>query len=462
MKRYISVIAIAAVMTILAAAPAFSQYEGYREGIDYTRYIKYDRYLDVEVWTDDDEYYDGENVTISFRADKDCYVVVYNIDTRGEVHLLYPADQWDDVKIERDRIYRIPDSYDDYELTVHSPEGIEYIQVIASQQPIPIPDWDDGWYLVAEGDPIDYIDYINAVYFACDDCLLSFDMTLFSVKEWNQAYFRPVHTYRYYDWDLCGTIYIDYPWGATVYIDGIYWGVAPLFIPRIYWVWHYLTIYDRYGYCWEDRINVYRSRTIFLDDTIIKTRSGVKSKYRDVRSSGYLNPAKNGYPEYEKDVRVKKKAMTEYKSSTAAKSARTATTASKYGDSRSSAAKSRTSAIEKHSSKLSRAQSSSGSAERKRSAVKERSSKSSSTARRYESTKSSTSGSGSATKSRSGSYDSSRKSSSSKSSSSSSGSYKRSASSSSSSSGTRSKANSSGSSRSSGGSSKESDSRRGR
>ncbi|HHI02031.1 MAG TPA: DUF4384 domain-containing protein, partial [candidate division Zixibacteria bacterium] len=246
-------------------------------------------------------------ISIQFRANKDCYVVIYNIDTRGNVNLLYPSDQWDDDKIERDRIYRIPNSQDDYELTVRGPEGIEYIQIVASRTPIRIPDWDNGFDMVVDGDPLDFLDYINAVYFGCDNgCSLAFDMALFTVNEWHEAYYRPVHVYHHNDWSMCGMIYIDYPWGATVYIDGIYWGIAPLFIPRIYYGWHYVTIYDRFGYCWEDRINVFRRKSVVLDNTIIKTRAGVKSKYRDVRRKAYLDPSKNGYPDYAIKKRAKK------------------------------------------------------------------------------------------------------------------------------------------------------------
>ncbi len=307
MKNNFITLLFAAVMISMLSLPAAAQYERYREDVNYAQYIRYDRYLDVEIWTDDNEYYDGENINIQFRANKDCYVVVYNIDTRGNLNLLYPSDPWDDTKIERDRIYRIPDSYDDYDLTVRGPEGVEYIQIVASRTPIRIPDWDNGFDMVVDGDPLDFLDYINAVYFGCDNgCSLAFDMALFTVNEWHEAYYRPVHVYHHNDWNMCGMIYIDYPWGATVYIDGIYWGIAPLFIPRIYYGWHYVTIYDRFGYCWEDRINVFRRKSVVLDNTIIKTRAGVKSKYRDVRRKAYLDPAKNGYPDYAIKKRAKK------------------------------------------------------------------------------------------------------------------------------------------------------------
>ncbi|MCP4634609.1 MAG: DUF4384 domain-containing protein, partial [candidate division Zixibacteria bacterium] len=161
MKKLFITLLFAAVMISMLSLPATAQHERYRDDVNYGQYIRYDKYLDVEIWTDDDEYYDGEDITIKFRTNKDCYVIVYNIDTRGNVNLLYPSDQWDDTKIERDRIYRIPDSYDDYDLTVRGPEGIEYIQIVASRTPIPIPDWGSRYDLVAEGDPLDFLDYIN-------------------------------------------------------------------------------------------------------------------------------------------------------------------------------------------------------------------------------------------------------------------------------------------------------------
>lgn len=312
MKNHFIMLLMAALMISMVSLPAAAQSERYRDDVNYAQYIRYDRYLDVEIWTDDDEYYDGDNINIKFRANKDCYVVVYNIDTRGNVNLLYPSDQYDDTKIERERTYRIPDSYDEYDLTVRGPEGIEYIQIVASRAPIPIPDWDNGFNMVVTGDPLDFLDYINAVYFDCDNgCSLAFDMTLFTVNEWEENYYRPTYNYDYYDyygWNTYGTVYIDYPWGGTVYIDGIYWGIAPLFIPRIYYGWHYFTIYDSYGYAWEDRINVYRRKSVVLDNTIIKTRAGVKSKYRDVRRKAYLDPAKNGYPDYAEKKRARKDA----------------------------------------------------------------------------------------------------------------------------------------------------------
>lgn len=381
MKNFFISALFAAVMITMLSLPAAAQYERYRDDVNYGQYIRFDRYLDVEVWTDDDEYFDGENITISFRANKDCYVVVYNIDTRGNVNILYPGDQWDDTRIERDRIYRIPDSYDEYDLTVRGPEGIEYVQIVASQTPISIPDWDNGFDIVVDGDPLDFLDYVNAEYFGCDNgCSLALDLAIFTVSEWQEAYYRPTHVYRHYDWNMCGTVYVDYPWGATIYIDGIYWGIAPLFIPRIYYGWHYVTIYDHYGHCWEDRINVFRRKSVVLDNTIIKTRAGVKSKYRDVRRKAYLDPNKNGYPDYSSKKRAKREAWESFKATKSTGSiskSRTRTdskgsTASKYNKSGTKSSK-RNQTFESHNNKRSSKSATKYQSDRKRSPSKSKS-----------------------------------------------------------------------------------------
>lgn len=299
---------IGALMAVIAAfaVSAFAGIVSYDKSIDYSQYIQRDHYLDAEIWTNNDEYYEGDKITISFRTNKDCFVAIYNIDTRGQVNLIYPTEPGDASHIRGGKIYQLPDQYDNYELNVQGPAGTEYLQIVASNDPFPLPPWFNGSGIVCNDDPNDFLNYINASYFGCDhDCVRALDMTSFQVQEWHDYYFRPVYHYDYPDWSLCGSVYIDYPFGSTIYIDGIYWGIAPLFIPRVYFGYHYITIYDWDGYCWEDRIDVVRYKSIILDKAIIRTHPGVKSRYREVERSRFLDPAKNGYPDYQKEIRVK-------------------------------------------------------------------------------------------------------------------------------------------------------------
>jgi hypothetical protein len=303
-KKIIFGAALAAITALTASVAA--EIIPYDRTVDYAQYIRRDNYIDVEIWTDNDEYYEGDKITVYFKANNDCFAAIYNIDTRGRVNLLFPSESGEAARIKGGRIYELPDRYDDYELTVQGPPGTEYLQIVASNDPFILPRWLDEGRLVCEDDPYDFMDYINASYFGCArNCVRALDMTSFVVKEWHNYYFRPIHHYHYPDWSVCGSIYIDYPFGATIYIDGVYWGIAPLFIPRVYFGYHYITIYDWNGYCWEDRINVVRYRSVILDDTIIRTRAGVKSRYREVSRRGFLDPVKNGYPDYHKEIRVK-------------------------------------------------------------------------------------------------------------------------------------------------------------
>jgi len=82
--------------------------------------------------------------------------------------------------------------------------------------------------------------------------------------------FPPIYTPYYPGWAVCGNVYIDYPWGGAVYVNGIYWGCAPLYIPRLLVGWHTMTIYDPWGYCWENDVHVSRYNTLILDRTIIR------------------------------------------------------------------------------------------------------------------------------------------------------------------------------------------------
>ena len=63
---------------------------------DYYRggFIEQDPKLDVEIWTDNEsgKYYEGDDVKIYSRTNRDAYVAVYNIDTDCRVNLIYPSD----------------------------------------------------------------------------------------------------------------------------------------------------------------------------------------------------------------------------------------------------------------------------------------------------------------------------------------------------------------------------------
>lgn len=278
MKKLYVIIIIALVTLPLAAVRADNQTPSPRHGD-----------LDIDVWVDNQDgiYYEGETIIVSFRTTQDCYVAIYSVDTRGDVHLLFPVNRWDDGFVQGGEIYSIPGPYDDFELYVNGPEGIEQIQAIASPSEMAIPDWFDGSPLQCgyEDEREDFIEYVNDRYFSArwGDQTRAFDRSTIYVKV-HRYYYKPVYyPHHWYDYPHYSMVYIDYPYGAEIYIDGIFFGIAPLWVPRVIVGWHWFTIYDRYGYCWEQHINVYHDHTIRLDRSRVKTSRTVISRFKEVR-----------------------------------------------------------------------------------------------------------------------------------------------------------------------------------
>jgi hypothetical protein len=245
--------------------------------------------LDIDVWVDNEDgvYYEGESITIFFHANRDCHVAIYGLDTRGDVNLLYPAGPWDNGFVYGGEVYAIPADFDDYELIVTGPEGIEHIQAIASQSEMEIPDWFEGSPLDAGyyDDSEDLLDHINNRYFKSrrENRYRAFDHTSIYVKT-PRYYYKPVYVpNHWYDYPHYSMVYFDYPFGAEIYIDGIYFGIAPLWIPRVMIGWHWITIYDRYGYCWENHMHFQHNHTVRFDRSRVKTTRTVTSRYKDVR-----------------------------------------------------------------------------------------------------------------------------------------------------------------------------------
>ncbi|TMQ55024.1 MAG: DUF4384 domain-containing protein [Candidatus Eisenbacteria bacterium] len=109
------------------------------------------RRLDVDVWINKDEggiYRPGESMRVYFRGNADSYMLVFNIDTDGYIHLVYPYGPGDTPSVEGGRTYMIPSRSDPYDLVADGPPGIEYVVAVGS----PYPFQDLPWYLSADAD----------------------------------------------------------------------------------------------------------------------------------------------------------------------------------------------------------------------------------------------------------------------------------------------------------------------
>ncbi|UCF78195.1 MAG: DUF4384 domain-containing protein [Candidatus Eiseniibacteriota bacterium] len=168
-RNAIAAILSAALLLGLASCASAIETEGAQ--IDRGRDVYQRSPLVIDVWTNRGEgaiYYPGERIRVYFRASRDCYVTLYNIDTQGYVHLLYPARPFESHFVMGGVTYRIPSRRDPYDLIVGGLHGVEYIEAVASVEPFHsrIPwyldpeygdwqDWDeDPWSLF--GDDYEY------------------------------------------------------------------------------------------------------------------------------------------------------------------------------------------------------------------------------------------------------------------------------------------------------------------
>jgi hypothetical protein len=216
--------------------------------------------LSVDVWTDKDDgtnYYEGDPITIYFRASADCYITVYDLDTRGNINLIFPDDPSGKNYVHGGEIYMIPDKGDDFELTVDGPPGNEHIVAAASVDMVPVPDWrgpvsvyDNVWGFKYDGDDENFIKQVNDKYFGGDKGV-AFDDAKFYVAP--KYYYKPERADCSGD---CGQVYVDYPNGCDVYVDGVFYGVAPLYLPGIFLGRHRITVYWSNSIVYNDWILV--------------------------------------------------------------------------------------------------------------------------------------------------------------------------------------------------------------
>jgi hypothetical protein len=224
---------------------------------------------EVEVWTNKGNgarYYFGEDVAVFFRAEQDCYVVVYDIDPSGEVNILFPSSLNGSSSVEGGRVYRVPDYNDDFRLEVAGNSGNEHIFAVASYDYINPPDYmkyvgydygedsyyDDDYFAIhVRGDLNNFVARLNAR-------ICNGPYVVAHTKFIADSNYRHHRQYRYWGYDpyYVSSIWIgsDYP-GSEIWIDGVFIGIAPILVPRVvvgyHWIWAYYggyPCYQRYFY----------------------------------------------------------------------------------------------------------------------------------------------------------------------------------------------------------------------
>ncbi|MCX5814308.1 MAG: caspase family protein [Proteobacteria bacterium] len=97
--------------------------------------------FNVKVWITDEGRNDfrvGEKAVFNFRSDEDCYLLMINTDSKGNVHLMFPNRFYRDNFIRAGEERKIPDERmgKKFELEFGEPVGEETVKVIATKEPI--------------------------------------------------------------------------------------------------------------------------------------------------------------------------------------------------------------------------------------------------------------------------------------------------------------------------------------
>jgi hypothetical protein len=91
--------------------------------------------LDISAWPNRGAggvYYEGENLLVHFKSNRDCYIKIYHIDVNGKMTLIFPNKFHHNNLIKKNRVYSIPESYYGFAFKLGAPYGTEFIKVVAS------------------------------------------------------------------------------------------------------------------------------------------------------------------------------------------------------------------------------------------------------------------------------------------------------------------------------------------
>jgi len=254
---------------------------------------------EVEVWLDRGDggvYYDGDAMTIYFKANRPAYVTVYNIDSEGFVNILFPYYPGMDNYVAGGKTYTIPGGGYDLSLYIDEPVGIGYIEAVVSDEPFDLDRWpflsrsDEPTEAVEvirqiSGDPFLAIEEINgAILPYSEEPLYQDDFAIYYIEEivhYPRYLCSDCHVPSYYHYDpyhyYCPSYYIivyDY-W---YYNNFCYWD---FYYPYGYYDYYYYyprSVYvgQRYSRKYDYRTRdtgIYRTKgEVSLSDGIIRSR----------------------------------------------------------------------------------------------------------------------------------------------------------------------------------------------
>ena len=91
--------------------------------------------FDLRVWVDRNDnptYKIGETMSMSFKAEKDCYLILLNVDSEGYVTMMFPNKYRRDNKVIGGRTYTVPSSAMPFKIRTKPPHGRELVMALAT------------------------------------------------------------------------------------------------------------------------------------------------------------------------------------------------------------------------------------------------------------------------------------------------------------------------------------------
>ncbi len=207
----------------------------------------------VNIWTNRRDYYPGDRIKVYVRSNRSCYIVVYDIDTEGNVSIIYPNYGSGYLRAYRTR--RI-----DRWWYVDGPEGYEELVVVASRSPI-----DAYEYGIFLRNQLGY--YGNRGVFSIVPRRyrrVSVASTHFYINGY-YGYDDGYYDDDYYDdgggyYDGFGYIIVEAPVWGWVYIDGRYYGRGSCRVPKMKPGWHTITVRQNGNVKYKKRVYVNKDK----------------------------------------------------------------------------------------------------------------------------------------------------------------------------------------------------------
>jgi hypothetical protein len=93
----------------------------------------------LDVWVDKPDppiYHIGEAVTMHFRSERDCHLILLNVDTEGYVTLMFPNRYHPDDQIRGGKTYTIPTKEMGFRIEIEGSPGRELVMALATTKPL--------------------------------------------------------------------------------------------------------------------------------------------------------------------------------------------------------------------------------------------------------------------------------------------------------------------------------------